>query len=120
MAGQSSKTNIDIYIKYRKRYEGKRDEAKLYWRMNRMGSASAVNVALRRKIDSLQAIPHRVSLVPTAIDPVYDENACEEVPAKPALALATLKMAKFARIVTANASNPNTLRFASATRILWT
>jgi formylglycine-generating enzyme required for sulfatase activity len=68
-----------VYIKYRNRYEGKRDEAKLYWRMNRMGSASAVNVALRRKIDSLQALPHRVSLVPTSIEPVYDENLCEDV-----------------------------------------
>ena len=68
-----------VYIKYRIRYEGKRDEAKLYWRMNRMGSASAVNVALRRKIDSLQALPHRVSLVPTSIEPIYDENRCEDV-----------------------------------------
>ena len=68
-----------VYIKYRKRYEGKREEAKLYWRMNRMGSASVVNVALRRKIDSLQALPHRVSLVPTSIEAIYDENACEEV-----------------------------------------
>ena len=68
-----------VYVKYRKRYEGKRDEAKLYWRMNRMGSASLVNVALRRKIDSLQALPHRVSLVPTSIEPIYDESRCEEV-----------------------------------------
>lgn len=68
-----------VYIKYRNRYNGKREEAKLYWRMNRMGSASAVNVALRRKIDSLQAIPHRVSLVPTSVEAVYDENSCEEV-----------------------------------------
>lgn len=68
-----------VYVKYRNRYNGKREEAKLYWRMNRMGSASAVNVALRRKIDSLQALPHRVSLVPTSIEAVYDENACEEV-----------------------------------------
>ena len=68
-----------VYIKYRNRYEGKREEAKLNWRMNRMGSASAVNVAIRRKIDSLQAIPHRVSLVPTSIEPIYDENRCEEV-----------------------------------------
>ena len=74
MAGDDS-----VYIKYRNRYEGKREEAKLNWRMNRMGSASAVNVAIRRKIDSLQAIPHRVSLVPTSIEPIYDENRCEEV-----------------------------------------
>ena len=80
-----------VYVKYRNRYNGKREEAKLYWRMNRMGSASAVNVALRRKIDSLQALPHRVSLVPTSIEAVYDENACEEVidsSAAPAPALA--------------------------------
>ena len=80
-----------VYVKYRNRYNGKREEAKLYWRMNRMGSASAVNVALRRKIDSLQALPHRVSLVPTSLEAVYDENACEEVidsSAAPAPALA--------------------------------
>lgn len=68
-----------VYIKYRNRYNGKREEAKLYWRMNRMGSASAVNVAIRHKLDSLQALPHRVSLVPTSIEAIYDENACEEV-----------------------------------------
>ena len=85
-----------VYIKYRKRYNGKREEAKLYWRMNRMGSASAVNVALRRKIDSLQALPHRVSLVPTAIDPVYDENACEEV-IDSAATLAALKQDSIAK-----------------------
>ena len=67
------------YVKYRKRFEGKRDEAKLYWRMNRMGSASVVNVALRRKLDSLQALPHRVSLVASSVEAVYDENRCEEV-----------------------------------------
>ena len=68
-----------VYIKYRNRYEGKRDEAKLNWRMSKMGSASPVNIALRHKIDSLQAIPHRVSLVPTSVEPIYDENRCEEV-----------------------------------------
>lgn len=68
-----------VYVKYRNRYNGKREEAKLYWRMNRMGSASAVNVALRRKIDSLQAIPHKVSLVPTSIEAVNDEKLCEDV-----------------------------------------
>lgn len=44
-----------------------------------MGSASVVNVALRRKIDSLQALPHSVSLVPTSIEAVNDENLCEDV-----------------------------------------
>lgn len=93
-----------VYIKYRIRYEGKRDEAKLYWRMNRMGSASAVNVALRRKIDSLQMIPHRVSLVPTSIEPVYDENACEEVVIEEAPAPAPAKVDSTAKDSTAKDS----------------
>ena len=93
-----------VYIKYRNRYEGKRDEAKLYWRMNRMGSASAVNVALRRKIDSLQALPHRVSLVPTSIEPVYDENACEEVVIEEAPAPAPAKVDSTAKDSTAKDS----------------
>ena len=93
-----------VYIKYRNRYEGKRDEAKLFWRMNRMGSASAVNVALRRKIDSLQALPHRVSLVPTSIEPVYDENACEEVVVEEAPAPAPAKVDSTAKDSTAKDS----------------
>lgn len=93
-----------VYIKYRIRYEGKRDEAKLYWRMNRMGSASTVNVALRRKIDSLQMIPHRVSLVPTSIEPVYDENACEEVVIEEAPAPAPAKVDSTAKDSTAKDS----------------
>ena len=99
-----------VYIKYRNRYEGKRDEAKLYWRMNRMGSASAVNVALRRKIDSLQALPHRVSLVPTSIEPVYDENLCEDV----IDTVAMQEQAKQDSIAKANAPKDSTVKDSAA------
>ena len=100
-----------VYIKYRNRYEGKRDEAKLYWRMNRMGSASAVNVALRHKIDSLQALPHRVSLVPTSVEPVYDEKLCEDV----IDSVAMREQAKQDSIAKANAPKDTTVRDSTAT-----
>jgi hypothetical protein len=68
-----------VYINYAKRYQIKREEAKLRWRIDKMGSAGVVNRAIRRKLDSLQALPHQVSLVPTKVEPIYDENYCEEV-----------------------------------------
>ena len=68
-----------VYIKYAARYQAKREEAKLRWRIDKMGSAGAVNRAIRRKLDSLQALPLQVSLVPTKIEAVNDENNCEEV-----------------------------------------
>ena len=72
-----------VYIKYQNRYNNKREESLLMWRMNKMGSASVVNRALRHKLDSLQRLPLQVSLVPTAIEPVYEDESCpvESVPA---------------------------------------
>ena len=99
-----------VYVQYRKRYEGKRDEAKLYWRMNRMGSASVVNVALRRKIDSLQAIPHKVSLVPTSIEAVNDEKLCEDV----IDSVAMREQAKKDSIAKANAPKDTTVKDSTA------
>jgi hypothetical protein len=99
-----------VYVQYRKRYEGKRDEAKLYWRMNRMGSASVVNVALRRKIDSLQAIPHKVSLVPTSIEAVNDEKLCEDV----IDSVAMREQAKQDSIAKANAPKDTTVKDSTA------
>lgn len=99
-----------VYVKYRNRYKGKREEAKLYWRMNRMGSASAVNVALRRKIDSLQAIPHKVSLVPTSIEAVNDEKLCEDV----IDSVAMREQAKQDSIAKANAPKDTTVKDSTA------
>jgi formylglycine-generating enzyme required for sulfatase activity len=99
-----------VYVQYRKRYKGKRDEAKLYWRMNRMGSASVVNVALRRKIDSLQAIPHKVSLVPTSIEAVNDEKLCEDV----IDSVAMREQAKQDSIAKANAPKDTTVKDSTA------
>ena len=70
-----------VYIKYRNRYNNKREESLLMWRMNKMGSASIVNRALRHKLDSLQSLPLQVSLVPTKIEPVYEDETCPEEPA---------------------------------------
>ena len=64
-----------VYAAYRARYNNKREEALLVWRMSKMGSAGVVNKALRHKMDSLQAQPLQVSLVPSKIEPVYD-SAC--------------------------------------------
>ena len=70
-----------VYIKYQNRYNNKREESLLMWRMNKMGSASIVNRALRHKLDSLQRLPLQVSLVPTKVEPVYEDETCPEEPA---------------------------------------
>ena len=67
-----------VYLNYRKRYVAKREEAMMMWRTNKMGSASIVNRALRQKLDSLQALPLRVALVPSKIEPVYEDESCQE------------------------------------------
>ena len=78
-----------VYIKYANFYQAKREEAKLRWRIDKMGSAGEVNRLIRRKLDSLQALPHEVSLVPTKIEAVNDENDCEEVAVESAKTPAT-------------------------------
>ena len=67
-----------VYIKYQNRYNNKREESLLMWRMNKMGSAGVVNRALRHKLDSLQKLPLQVALVPTSIEPVYEDETCPE------------------------------------------
>ena len=67
-----------VYVKYQNRYNNKREESLLMWRMNKMGSASIVNRALRHKLDSLQRLPLQVSLVPTSVEPVYEDESCPE------------------------------------------
>ncbi len=71
-----------VYVNYMIRYENKREEALLMWRMSQMGSASIVNRAIRAKLDSLQALPLQVSLTPTKVEPVYEDESC--VASKPA------------------------------------
>lgn len=65
-----------VYVEYKNRYRTKREQAKTIWRMGKMGSASVVGKALHRKLDSLQAEPHQVSLVPSKIEPVYEDETC--------------------------------------------
>lgn len=65
-----------VYEVYKNRYNTKRAEAKYIWRLSKMGSVGVVNKVLRAKLDSLQAQPHQVSLVPSKIEPVYEDENC--------------------------------------------
>jgi len=59
------------YNDYRIRFNQKRREALEIWRSNKMGNARYVNNALRSKMDSLQALSMRGSLVPSRVEPIY-------------------------------------------------
>ncbi|MCQ2101950.1 MAG: formylglycine-generating enzyme family protein [Fibrobacter sp.] len=64
----------DVYKDYLSRFETKRAEALDLWRSSKMGSARKVSRALREKLDSLQALPLRGSLVPTKVEPNYERE----------------------------------------------
>lgn len=69
-----------VYINYRKAYQIKRSMALDEWRRNKMGTVSVVNRELRKKMDSLQALPLRLSFVPTLVEPVYVEDTVYQEP----------------------------------------
>jgi len=58
------------YHEYQVRFNIKRNEALDIWRSNKMGNARFVNKALHSKMDSLQALPMRGSLVPSRVEPI--------------------------------------------------
>lgn len=59
------------YHDYMVRFKQKRLEALDLWRSSKMGPARLVNKALRRKLDSLQALPLRGAMIPSKMEPVY-------------------------------------------------
>lgn len=69
-----------VYINYIKSYHIKRAMARDEWRRSKMGTVSIVNKELRKKIDSLQALPMRLSFVPTLVEPVYVEDTVFQEP----------------------------------------
>ena len=87
-----------VYVNYLNRYRAKREEALLMWRMNKMGSATAINKVLRAKLDSLHALPLQVSLVPTKVEPVYEDESCPEPEPAPAIADTAAQVADSAAV----------------------
>lgn len=65
----------DVYKNYLNKFNLTRSEAMNIWRSNKMGAARHVNKALHAKMDSLQALPLRGSLVPSKVEPVYVNEA---------------------------------------------
>lgn len=67
------------YHQYQARFNVKRNEALEIWRSNKMGSARLVNNALHNKMDSLQALPMRGAMVPSKVEPIYEQDAAGQI-----------------------------------------
>ena len=66
------------YAEYVVRYNLKKVEAKKMWRESKVGDVSYLNKALRKKLDSLEALPLRGTMMPTAIEPIFVEVPVDE------------------------------------------
>jgi hypothetical protein len=62
-----------VYSDYKSAYEGTRMKAKTDWLNSQMKGVPEINSAFKKKLDSLQALPLRGSMVPVAVTPVYDK-----------------------------------------------
>ena len=58
------------YRNYVSRYNLKRNEAKKIWRSKKLTSVNVLSKAIRTKLDSLQALPVQVNLMPSAIETI--------------------------------------------------
>lgn len=68
-----AKTSAD-YRNYINRYTLKRDESRTLWRSKKLGEVNLVYKALHAKLDSLQALPAQVNVIPTAVAVVRNPN----------------------------------------------
>ena len=60
------------YETYRSAFEGTRMKAKSDWTNSKMKGVPEVNTAFKKKLDSLQALPLRGSMVPVSYEPVRE------------------------------------------------
>ena len=58
------------YRNYVSRYNLKRDEAKKIWRGKKLSSVNAISKAIHAKLDSLQALPVQVNLMPSVVETI--------------------------------------------------
>ena len=58
------------YRNYVSRYNLKRNEAKKIWRSKKLTSVNVLSKAIRAKLDSLQALPVQVNLMPSAVETI--------------------------------------------------
>ena len=68
-----AKTSSD-YRNYINRYNLKRDESRSLWRSQKLGEVNLVYKALHAKLDSLQALPAQVNVIPTAVEVIRNPN----------------------------------------------
>lgn len=61
------------YAEYATRYNTKKIEAQQLWRESKVDDASELNKALRKKLDSLETLPLRGSMMPASIEPVFTD-----------------------------------------------
>ena len=64
-----------VYSDYKSAFESKRIKAKSDWMNSKMKGVPEVNAAFNSKFDSLQALPVRVALVPSAFSAVREKVA---------------------------------------------
>ena len=58
------------YRNYVSHYNLKRNEAKKIWRSKKLSSVNVISKAIRAKLDSLQALPVQVNLMPSAVETI--------------------------------------------------
>ncbi len=58
------------YRNYVSRYNLKRNEAKKIWRGKKLSSVNAISKAIHAKLDSLQALPVQVNLMPSVVETI--------------------------------------------------
>lgn len=68
------------YVEYVARYKNKKDEALKIWIRSQIGDVSALDKQIRSKLDSLEALPLRGSMMPAVVTPTFDTDSGALVP----------------------------------------
>ncbi|MCR5378776.1 MAG: formylglycine-generating enzyme family protein [Fibrobacter sp.] len=68
-----------VFKEYEARYNTKKAEAQRIWRQSKIGDVSYLNKALLKKLDELQQLPLRGSMMPAKVEPVFEDTQGESI-----------------------------------------
>lgn len=86
------------FVEYSARYDVKRAESQRIWRTAKVGDVSYVSEPLQKKLDSLQALPLRGSMMPIAAEPIFIEVPADNSIDSAKAAISGVKPAKVATV----------------------
>ena len=81
------------YRGYVNRYNHKRTEAQKIWRTRKLGEVNQVFKAFREKLDSLQAFPIQINMIPASVEAIEKGSAVKPVEVTPVVADSAAKAA---------------------------